>query len=217
MPSGRPPIVQRQEQGQRQGKAQLVEQWRGWRQQLKAVKVGGMELERFGLCLAGVVLAMPGELSGAMKAAMKGMGVTDFSEATSQVTKDLLPLPMGLSAEEQDWIKWASGPSFTISRKWIQVRAASRRVWLWLVVFSLNLFHCGALNSAVRPGAMYATGPVSSPQAKALASLQDAVDFFLLPADRRNEHPLPSPDDTDFASCHRLPDEDWTSFRLQGD
>ena len=140
-----------------------------------------MELERFGLCLAGVVLAMPGELSGAMKAAMKGMGVTDFSEATSQVTKDLLPLPMGLSAEEQDWIKWASGPSLTISRKWIQVRAASRRVWLWLVVFSLNLFHCGALNSAVRPGAMYATGPVSSPQAKALASLQDAVDFFLLP------------------------------------
>ena len=128
-----------------------------------------MELERFGLCLAGVVLAMPGELSGAMKAALKGMGVTDFSEATSQVTKDFLPLPMGVSEEEQDWIKWASGPSFTSSRKWIQVRAASRRVWLWLVVFSLHLFHCGALSSAVRPGAMYATGPVSSPQAKALA------------------------------------------------
>ena len=51
-----------------------------------------------------------GELSAAVKAALKGMGVTDFSEATSQVTKDLLPLPMGLSAEEQDWIKWASGP-----------------------------------------------------------------------------------------------------------
>ena len=110
-----------------------------------------MELERFGLCLAGVVLAMPGELSGAMKAALKGMGVTDFSEATSQVTKDLLLLPMGVSEEEQDWIKWASGPSLTSSRKWIQVRAASRRVWLWLVVFSLNLFHCGALSSAVRP------------------------------------------------------------------
>ena len=62
---------QRQGQGQRQGKAQLGEQWRGWRQQLQAVKVGGIELEQFGLCLAGVVLAMPGELSGAVKAALK--------------------------------------------------------------------------------------------------------------------------------------------------
>ena len=69
---------------------------------MKHAELAAMELERFGLCVQGALVTMPGTVS-EMLQVMDVMGVTAFAEATSKYSGDLLPLPLSLSVEERKW------------------------------------------------------------------------------------------------------------------
>ena len=143
---------ERQKQGQRQGPTAAVSSraWHQWRMKLRSCSTGGMELERFGLCLQAAMTSASGKTS-EMLDLLKQMGVTASAEATRKPSKDLLPLPLTFSEEEKQWTEWASSEAPTSDKPWEAVRKAGRRAWLWLLIFSLCFLNCGALGSGMQP------------------------------------------------------------------
>ena len=117
---------------------------------MRHAELAAMELERFGLCVQGALVTMPGKVS-EMLQVMDVMGVTAFAEATSKYSGDLLPLPLSLSAEERKWTEWASSAVASSDKPWRDVRAAGRKAWLWVVTFAINFLNCGAVSSVKRP------------------------------------------------------------------
>ena len=178
----------------------------------QACSPGGMELERFGLVLQAAVTSAPGKAS-EMLDLLEQMGVTALAEATREPSKDLLPLPLTFSEEEKRWTEWASSEASTSDRPWCAVQKAGRRAWLWLLIFSLNYLNCGALGSVKNTSQLYPQGPPSSCQAFVIQELDNAVDFFLCPAARKNEWRKPATvNESKDQERILLPAEDWSRY-----
>ena len=128
--------------------------WHQWRMKLRSCSTGGMELERFGLCLQAAMTSASGKTS-EMLDLLKQMGVTASAEATRKPSKDLLPLPLTFSEEEKQWTEWASSEAPTSDKPWEAVRKAGRRAWLGLLIFSLNFLNGSAPGSVKSTSQLY--------------------------------------------------------------
>ena len=177
---------------------------------MKHAELAAMELERFGLCVQGALVTMPGTVS-EMLQVMDEMGVTAFAEATSKYSGDLLPLPLSLSVEERKWTEWALSAVASSDKPWRDVRAAGRKAWLWVVTFAINFLNCGAVSSVKRPAQLYPVGLPRPCQLAALSELEAAVDFFLCPSSQKNDWSPERPLSED-GNIVRLPAEDWSKY-----